>query len=107
MRPAATQTVRRIERRRYQRLRHAHAEVDARQVHHCGHGEAVGVWVEVRSERHNDAALDHLASRRRLQTQNVRGGGQKDGDSPASGESLDPRRADLFEVARGGCLNYA
>ena len=37
-----------------------HLEVDAGQVHHHGHGEAVRVRVEIGSQRHHHPTVNHV-----------------------------------------------
>ena len=44
-----------------QGLRQAHPQVDAGQVHHHRHGQAVRVRVEVRAERNNHPVTKNLA----------------------------------------------
>lgn len=90
---SSSQTVSRIESCGNEGLGHGQFKSDAGQVHNQSHilfkmdikylqrtYQTRSVWVEIASKGDDDIVLNHLSSRRWLQTENVGSGGQKNGD---------------------------
>ena len=105
MSSSTPQAMGRVDGCRDEGFRHTHLKQDARKVHDCGHRETISIWIEIRTQGHDDVIVEHLTSWRWFQTEHVSGGWKECCDTSRCGHCGNPIGTYLLQMAHGSCTN--